>query len=301
MNADSEGAALAALVTTLRRQHAERSEAEGIMRSRLAIQSWGDRVPAALSSCTRDELVAANRDRWLRDAECTVRTLDPSAFTGGTFHVIDGRDLGMPTTGYMGMAVAAHLHELAREYLPRSARNPVAAVAVNVEAVARCTVGSVCVNREHAIKQVRAAIAAIAAHEYAHHVVSVVEGETIPATASIEGTVNLLRTKGTDKPSNSQAHGAAWCRAYAHLLRRASFLPCRDVWEGRFRDDMRIAAPVDPDAVLDALGTECDQFTAHDALADVIRTPAPKTFLTLFDNRDAARSATEVVIHGGAT
>lgn len=263
------------------------------MRSAAAMRAWGERVPRSLEITSRDSLVAEHRATWLRDAECVIRTLDHRAFANGSFHVIDGRDLGMPPTGYMGLSVSAHLHDLARDFLPTSARNPVAAVAVLPEAVARSTCGAACGDRAAAIGQMRAAVAAIAAHEYAHHVVAIVEGETIPPTASIEGTVNLLRTQGTDKPRNARAHGPVWCRAYANLVKRAAFLPHHAVWVERFRRDVAAVLPNGPtaDAIFDELHTDFVRFTNDDLLADVIRTPAPTGFPQLFDQTHAAVAA----------
>lgn len=261
------------------------------MRSAAAIRSWGEKVPVSLEVTTRDALVAEHGETWLRDAECVVRSLDWRAFTQGSFHVIDGRDIGMPATGYMGMTVGAHLHQLARDYLPQAGRDAVAAVAVHVDAVARNTVSAACPNRVDASKRIGAAVACIAAHEYAHHVVAVVEGYRLPPTASIEGTVGRLRDKGHDKQANSRSHGAPWCRAYGHLVARAAYLPRHDVWTERYRVDLRAATAVDPDAVLDALRCEFARFSSDDALADVLRTPAPSEFLELFDNQPAALPA----------
>lgn len=263
------------------------------MRSRAAFRSWGEPVPSALAACTRDELVATHRHKWLRDAEATVCTLDYKAFTAGTFHVIDGRDIGMQPRGYLGISVGARLHDLARDYLPRSARFPVAAVAVNIEAVTRVTVDPVFRDVATAAQRIRAAVACVAAHEYTHHVVALLDGDTLPPGATIEGTVGQLNTSGHDKPTNVRGHGAAWVRGYAHLVHRAAFLPQRPVWLSRFSDDVRAATALDPDAVLDALRADFARFAPDDLLADVLRTPAPPAFLTLFDDGTAARSATE--------
>lgn len=280
----------AAHVARLQHEHANRSEELGAMRSAVAIRSWGERVPASLDVTTREALVAEHRKAWLLDAECVVRTLDWQAFTQGSFHVIDGRDIGIPD-GIMGIAVGAHLHDLARAYLPRGARNPLAAVAVMPEAVARQTVGLVCGGRDKAIAKIRAAVACVAAHEYAHHVVAVIEGQTIPLTASIEGTIGLLRSSGHNKPVNALRHNAAWCRAYGHLVKRAAFVARHDVWIDRYRADLRAATAVDPDAVLDALHSDFARFSSDDALVDVIRTAAPPAFLSLFPDTPAAVSA----------
>lgn len=294
MNAktDIDAEQFAILVATLQHEHDTRSEVEGIMRTRAAIRSWGDRTPSTFQPVLREALVAEHRNTWLRDAEAAVRVLDRRAFERGSFHVIDGREIAMPD-GYMGLSVCAHLHELARDYLPRSARAPVAAVAVSVEAVAHQTVDFVCAEPQAAADKIRAAVSCIAAHEYAHHVVALVAGEQLPPGATIEGTIRSLTTKGHDRPANKRAHGAAWCRAYAHAVKRAASMRHHTIWVERFRADVKFAQAGDPDAMLDALHSDLARFTADDALADVIRTPAPAGFLKLFDSTQGANHASD--------
>lgn len=291
--ADFDVEQFAAHVARLQHEHATRSEREAAMRSAAAIQSWGAKVPPAIDAAIRDQIVAEHRTGWLRDAECVIRTLDHQAFPNGTFHVIDGRELGMPTTGYMGLSICAHMHIIARDYLPRLARNPVAAVAVLPEAIARNTCGTVCDARDAAIGQMRAAVAAVAAHEYAHHVVAVVEGDELPAGACIDATIAGLRARGINKAHHDAKHGPRWLRAYAHLVRRAAFVPHHAEWIARFRADVAAVQRHGPtgDAILDALHTDFLRFTNDDALADVIRTPAPESFSRLFHDTTAAVTA----------
>lgn len=278
--ADFDVHQLAALVARLQHEHMSRSEVEGMVRTTQAFQAWGERPPS-FEPCSRDAIVAEHREQWLRDAEAAVRVLDPRAFDRGTFHVIDGRELAVPP-GTMGISVGAHLHELAAAYLPRRARTPVAAVAVSVEAVARNTVEFLCHAPQAAADKIRAAVSCIAAHEYAHHIVALVAGEQLPATATIEGTIHGLTANGPDRPANSRAHGAPWCRAYAHLVTRAAPMRHHAVWVERFRTDVRAATAVNPDDLLDALHPELVRFTSDDLLADVLRTPAPAGFQALF-------------------
>lgn len=291
--ADFDLQQFAAHVARLQHEHATRSEKEAAMRSAAAIRSWGCKVPPAFDMAIRDQIVAEHRTAWLRDAECVIRTLDHRAFADGTFHVIDGRVIGMPTTGYMGLSIAAHMHIIARDYLPRMAHNPVAAVAVLPEAVARNTCGMVCHARDAAIGQMRAAVAAVAAHELAHHVVAVVEGDPLPAGACIDATIAGLRSRGIDKGHSAAKHGPRWLRAYAHLVRRAAFVPHHAEWVARFRADVAAVQPHGPtgDAILDALHTDFLRFTNDDLLADVIRTPAPESFSRLFHHTPAAVTA----------
>jgi hypothetical protein len=278
--ADFDVHQLAALVARLQHEHMSRSEVEGMVRTTQAFRAWGERPPS-FQPRSRDTIVAEHREQWLRDAEAAVRVLDPRAFGSGSFHVIDGREIAMPK-GTMGISIGAHLHELARDYLPRWARTPVAAVAVSVEAVARNTADFLCNAPQAAADKIRAAVSCIAAHEYAHHVVALVAGEQLPAGATIEGTIRSLTANGPDRPANSRAHGAPWCRAYAHLVMRAATMRHHAVWVERFRADVRAATAVNPDDVLDRLHPELVRFTSDDVLADVLRSPAPAGFQALF-------------------
>ena len=290
---DIDVEAFALHVAKLQHEHNTRSEEYGAMRSAAAIRSWGAKVPPALDLCLRDRLVAEHRDAWLRDAEATIRTLDHKAFTTGTFHVIDGREIGMPERGFLGLSYGAHLHVIARDCLPRRARNPVAAVAVHVEAVARNTVDTICHARDAAVQKIRAAIAAVAAHEYAHHAVAVAAGEPLKDGVTLEQLIDSL-AGAVHKPAHrSRTHGPAWCRAYAHLVTRAAFLPAYAVWIDRFRDDVKAAQAGDPDAMLDALHPELVRCTADDPIVDIIRSPAPAGFLKLFDAMQGANHASD--------
>ena len=225
----------------------------------------------------------ANRTAWLRDAEATVRVLDWRAFTDGrTFHVIDGREIGMPDTGFAGLVAGAQLHELAREYLPRTARNPVAAVALHPDVVARMTVGLFHADAAEAIPRARAAIAAIAAHEYSHVVADRVAGKRLPAGATLEQIVSSLSGRVSEPVHRAKSHGPQWCRAYAHMVTRAGFLPHHNEWVRRLRGDIEAAGVGSADAMLDELHPELVRYTVDDPLEDVLRTPALAGFLSLF-------------------
>lgn len=242
-------------------------------------------MPATLkaSPIYTPNTVAAHRTAWLRDAEATIRVLDWRAFTDGrTFHVIDGREIGMPATGFMGLVAGFQLHELAREYLPRTARNAVAAVAVHPDVVARMTVGDFHPDSASAIARVRAAVAAVAAHEYAHVLAERVADRKLPATATLERVVASLSSPSTATAGQRKWHGSQWCRAYSHLVTRAAFLPHHDDWVKRFRVDVKHADAGNADAMLDALHSELVRYTADDPIEDILRTPAPAGFLNLF-------------------
>lgn len=238
--------------------------------------------------------VKANRTVWLRDAEAVVRVLDWRAFTDGcTFHIIDGREIGMPDTGFAGLVAGDQLHELAREFLPRSARNPVAAVAVHPDVVARMTVGLFHADAAEAIPRVRAAISAIASHEYSHIVAERVAGKRLPAGTTLECVIRSLSGRVLEPGHRARSHGPQWCRAFAHMVTRAAFLPHRNEWLRRLRGDIEAVGVGSADAMLDALRPELVRYTVDDSLADILRTPAPAGFLNLFPP--------EVKAHGSDT
>ena len=249
-----------------------------------------------MTTATRHSLytpdtLAAQRTAWLRDAEATIRVLDWKAFVDGTFHVIDGRDIGMPPKGFGGLVAGDELHELAREYLPRTARNPVCAVAVHPDVVARMTVGTFAADSSMAVARVRAGIAAIAGHEYAHCLADRVAGKRLPAGANLEQIIESLSSgRAVESGHLKKSHGPQWCRAYCHLVMRAAFLRHHDEWLKRLRGDIEAVGGGSADAMLDALHTELSRYTVDDRLEDILRAPAPAGFLNLFKQ--------EVTTHG---
>ena len=240
--------------------------------------------------------VKANRTAWLRDAESVVRVLDWRAFTDGrSFHVLDGKAIGMPDKGFGGLTAGDELHDLAREFLPRNARNPVAAVAVHPDVVARMTLGGLFhADAAEAIPLVRAAISAIASHEYAHVVADRVAGKRLPAGTTLEQVVSSLSSGRAVEPGHhARSHGPQWCRAYCHLVTRAASMRHHVEWLKRLRGDVEATGVGSADEMLDALHDELTRYTADDQLEDVLRTPAPAEFLNLFPQ--------EVKAHGSDT
>jgi hypothetical protein len=255
-------------------------------------------TPAPPATMTIDAIVASHRQAWLRDAAATLTVLDWRAFTDGrTMHVIDARDTGAPAEGYAGFAAGCQLHEVAGHLLPNSqTTRPAAAVAVNVDALVRCLrLSSTSVADEGAaIGTIRAAVAAVAAHELAHVIEAQATGRRLPAGATLATVVGDLANGKTYAPSHqTRVHGPEWTRAYAHLLTRASRLPHYDQWVEWFVRSVRAVLPHQPAAYIDALEPELTSFTADDLLVDIIRSPAPAGFMDLFNTRDAALSAKE--------
>lgn len=255
-------------------------------------------APATASrpGITFNTFVARYRTTWLRDAEATLTTLDWRAYAGGrTLHVLDARAIGGPPRGYLGFTAGAHLHELAGDLLPsRRSTVPVAAVAVNVEGLTEpLRVEPIADYVEAACAgHVRGMIAAVAGHELAHVVAAQVAGEPRSPTATLRQVLDSLSDgRAHAQPHSVASHGPQWVRAFAHLVTRAARLPHYDRWVAAFERDVRHVLPHPPGDYLDALHSELARFTVDDLLADVLRTPAPAGFLTLFDARDAAPSA----------
>lgn len=231
-----------------------------------------------------DELVERNRDAWLRDAETLLMSLDPRAYAdGSTLHVIDFRAVGAPRRGFLGFAAGAQLHELARDLLPESAA-PAAAVAVNVDRIARTLpADSLAARDDETIDRIRAAVAAVAAHELAHVLDDQALGGRLPPGATLEQVVRSLSDGRSTAPEHyRKAHSPGWVRAYLHLVFRAASVPHRKVWIERAAIDVAVAMPLAADAYLDALQDEILAHGIDDRLVDILRTPAPADFLSLF-------------------
>jgi len=244
-------------------------------------------LPAGLQA---EQLVQLHREAWLRDAEATLTTLDWRAYSGGrTLHVLDARAIGGPARGYLGFTTGSQLHELAEQYLPRKASTkPAAAVAVHVDALVtslrlsptpEAHVGA-------AIGRIRAAVAAVAAHELAHVVDAQACGRRLPEGTTFDRILRSL-TDGTATSSATLAkvHGPGWVRAYCHLLTRAARLPHHQEWVASFERDIRAVLPHQPGEYLDSLHAELKRYAVDDPLVEILRTPAPSGFTVLFDSR----------------
>jgi hypothetical protein len=237
-----------------------------------------------------EQLVQRHREAWLRDAEATLTVLDWRAYSGGrTLHVLDARAIGGPERGYLGFAAGAQLHELAAELLPRKASTkPAAAVAVNVDALVislRLTLMTDA-HQGSAVDRIRAAVAAVAAHELAHVADDQAAGRRLPEGTTLEDILRSL-TSGSAMTSATLArvHGPGWVRAYCHLITRAARLPHYDEWVRAFERDARAVLPHQPGEYLDALHPELVRCTADDPLEEILRSPAPAGFLALFGSR----------------
>lgn len=233
------------------------------------------------------DVIEANRSTWLRHAEATLMALDPlTYFDGGTVHVLDFDELGIHVDGILGFVADAELHVLARHLLPeRDADVPAAAVAVNVDRIARTTpaLPTRAGDRDSA-DTIRAAVAAVAAHELAHVLHAQATGIRLPPGATLDQVVRSLTDgRSTASAHQATAHGPGWLRAYLHLVMRASRVPRFDVWIARLTLDVKAVLPHEPARYLDALAGELVTQRRDARLVEILRTPAPAGFLSLFN------------------
>jgi hypothetical protein len=290
---------LEALAMRLAAEHNARRPDQAAVATATALRRWGERVPPALVP-THDELLARHRERWLRDAEAAITTLDPTAFTGGrSLHVLDFADLGAfagvdadGRTTY-GFCLAADLHRLAGSAIPkRITTTPAAAVAVNVGGIVRTFKP----NGIDDFPFIRAVVAAVGIHEYAHLVDAAAAGVTVSDAVTAEMVREVVAKPRRQTAARARAgHGPQWARAYAHLLHRARQLPYRQTRAGLFASDVEPYAAGGADAVLAALADELAAHTADDPLAEILHAPAPAGFTDLFPAiDDQAEAACDV-------
>ena len=246
------------------------------------------------------DIVDVHRDAWLRDAEATIMALDPRDYEGGrTFHVLDFRQVGAPARGYLGFTAKAQLHELAAHLLPHSPEHvPAAAVAVNVDAIARAAVSTADATAGDDVNVIRAAVAAVAAHELAHVLDARVGGSRFAEGTTLDEVVRSLADGRASQPEHqAKTHSPGWLRAYLHLTLRSAGSPHHREWVSRLTRDVAAVMPHPVDAYFDALRSD---FLAHrrdDRLVDVLRSPTPRLFLDLFPPQDAGQPARGDLAH----
>lgn len=230
-----------------------------------------------------DAVIGEHRDAWLRDAAATLMALDPRAYAdGSTLYVLDARNLGAPEAGYLGFTAGAQLHELATDFLPPG--DAAAAVAVNVDRIARTIpAGFLPTGAVDTIDVARAAVAAVAAHELAHVLDAQAARHRLPPGATLEQVLRSLADgRATAAAHRKATHSPGWLRAFIHLAVRASSRPHHRVWLGSLVRDVEATLPHDAGTYLDALRDELARYRLDARLVDVLRTPAPAGFLSLF-------------------
>lgn len=249
-------------------------------------------APATPRATSIDDVIEAHRTAWLRDAEAALTVLDWRAFSGGrTLHVLDFADLGAPKVGYLGFATGAELHVLAADFIPkRIFRTPAAAVAVNVDRIARSAPDATRDGVGDAIGTIRAAVAAVAAHELAHVLDAETSGRRLAPGTTLDDAIRCLADGSVIEPTHkSKTHGPTWLRAFAHLTTRAARLPHFETWLARFICDVEAVLPHAAEAFIDALHPELARYSTDDRLVEILRTPAPAGFLALFETSPATK------------
>lgn len=222
-----------------------------------------------------DDVIAGHRDAWLRHAEATLVALDPRGHADGGLHVFDFPELGAPAEGYLGFTAEAELHELARERLPEGA--PITtAVAVNVARIAS-------LSDEPTPAGIAEAVAAVAAHELAHVLDARASDRHLPPGTTLDTIVaSLADNRARSTASLTTSHRPGWLRAYLHLVVRASGRPCYRTWLSRLAMDVGVVLPHTAGKYLEAIRPEILAHRQDARLVEILRTPAPSGFLSLF-------------------
>jgi hypothetical protein len=254
-------------------------------------------ISATAAPADVEQLVEVHRETWLRQAEATIMALDPQDYRHGrTFHVLDFTEVGAPPRGYLGFTAGDQLHELAEHLLPHSRNVPAAAVAVNVEAIAREAVTTADAHTSDRLDAIRAAVAAVAAHELAHALDARAEGRRLPEGAALDAVVrSLVDGRASNHEHQTKTHSPGWLRAFLHLtLRHGSR---ERAWFARVVADVAAVMPHEAETYFDALRPDFMQHRREARLVDVLRSPAPRAFLDLFDSHDTDHPATGALAH----
>jgi hypothetical protein len=235
-------------------------------------------------------LVEQCRRTWLADAAAFLRVLDWQGLAGRQVAIIDFDDVPDMPRRSIAFTSPGGLFELVRPLIPRSNLRPGPAMFIDTAAVADFAIGSALdrLTEADAVWIVRVVANSVAIHEYAHAVDFEARGVMLPAGTTLD-------TIFTSKPTLSEgyrSHGAGWVRAYAHLVRRAMATPShQEHYLDSFRGEVEHQALGPADDYLDALDAEVDRHGIDLPLVEILRTPAPAGFSSMFDARDAARSA----------
>lgn len=238
-------------------------------------------------------LVERHRRVWLADAAAFVRVLDWQSLAGRQLVLLDFEDVPeMPRPQSVAFTCAAGIADLVRPLLPATRLSPGPVVFIDSAAVADFAIGTALdrLTEADAVWVVRIVANAVALHEYAHAIDFEARGVKLPEGTTLDRIFAARSTKRQGYP----CHGAGWVRAYAHLIRRSMATPARqEHYLDSFRSEVDHQGLGPADDYLDALDAEVDRHGLDAPLVEIIRTPAPAGFSTMFDERDAARSAKE--------
>lgn len=260
-------------------------ELEGRRRSRAAFRRWGEKIPARLDeSQDLPLLIHRHGDYWLRSAEGLVRSLDPHGLGSRDFHVVDFATLGIAAPALVGFTFPGDaFFRAVRPRLKRTALpGPVVVVNVRAEA-ARHTKHGLDSQPERLLQEnVRVGLCGTVLHEAAHVVAFQAAGLALPDEVSLD-IVRQVVARPVAQDSRVANHGADWVRGFAHLLRRSRPIPSSDFWERVFLFDVAQHHGENAGDLLEALAQELDATSPEDRLVDVLRRPAPDSFLRLID------------------
>jgi len=248
---------------------------------------------AASPRLTVAGLVERHGRVWLADAAAYVRVLDWQGLAGRRLVFMDVTDVpDMPRPRSLAFTSPGGLFELVQPLIPASGLRPGPVVFINLEAAVDYAVGAALdrLTEADAVWLVRIVTNAIAIHEYAHAVDFEARGTKLPVGTTLDTIFTARPTKRQGYPS----HGAGWLRAYAHLIRRSMATPShQEHYLESFQSEVEQQGLGPADDFLDALDAEVDRLGIDLPLVEAIRSPAPAGFSVLFNERDAARSASE--------
>lgn len=243
----------------------------------------------------RGEVPAASRADWLLDAAAWLRVLDGVALAGRRVAIIDKSLL----PGAAGMRADAFtspagIYDLVAPFLPCSRLLPGPVVFIDTATIANAVAEREPADAVHAGRLIANAIAV---HEYAH----VIDYQARGVQLRADTTLDRIFAADVTPPQTRVTHGACWLRAYCHLLCRSMATPAhRDFYLDFARVDVAGYGLGELDDYFATLDDEVADVGLDGPLIDIVRSPAPAAFVKLFNQRDAARSASEGEIHATA-
>lgn len=264
---------LAALVAMKAAEHEQRSEWAGRRRSREAITTMGEPIPAELCEARDIDILRERHEGyWLASAAGFVRGLDPNGLGAGQVHVVSCEQLGIASNGLTGFTLPGRsMFEACRGHLPVTAE-PGPVIVVSTTAILKTSLPALPDDASDTTVQenCRIWITGVVMHEVAHTVEQAVAGLEAPQ----EITVTHLRLLQAE-PRQRNEHTAAWARAFGHLAYRAAARPPAFYWQGFATSDIRYDIPGNDDEWRLLLANEAAVTDPDEPLVDVIRRPFP--------------------------
>lgn len=241
------------------------------------------------------ELSASIRAKWLLDATAWLRVLDHAELAGRHTLILDKHQFpGASDREADAFTSPLGVYDLVAPFVPCSRLLPGPVVFVDTAVVAKAVA-----HREphDAVHAGRLIVNAIAMHEYAHVIDFEARGVTLPAGVTLD---NIFAANVTATATRI-THGSHWLRAYCHLICRSMATPAhRDFYLDFARGDVAGYGLGEIDDFFTALDSDVAAVGLDAPLIEVVRSPAPYAFVELFDQRDAARSASEETTYATA-